>query len=113
MHELAGLGLDLALADLLVAVPQREDPGRDAGRVLAVLVERGRQDQVRAGRDILGRDDLLLDHPDEVVDVVEPVVLDVEGVAAERRSVGEQDALGARRRDVDERRRWRTSGCGR
>ena len=102
-HELAGLGLDAALADLLVAVVEREGAGRDAGRVLAVLVEGGRQDQVLAGRHVLGRDDLLLEHADEVVDVVQPVVLDVEGVAAEARAVREEHALRARRRDVDQR----------
>ena len=42
-HELAGLGLDAALADLGLAVPEREHPGGDAGRVLAVLVERRRR----------------------------------------------------------------------
>ena len=41
--------------------------------------------------------------PTKLYDVVEPVVLDVEGVAAERRAVGEQHALGAGRGDVDER----------
>ena len=62
-HELAGLGLDPALADLRVAVPERQHAGRDAGRILAGLVERRRQDQVLAGREVLGRDDPLLDMP--------------------------------------------------
>jgi hypothetical protein len=34
------LRLDAPLTDLVVAVVQGEDPGGDAGRVLAVLVER-------------------------------------------------------------------------
>jgi hypothetical protein len=34
---------------------------------------------------------------------MQAVVLDVEGVPAESRAVREQDALGARRRDVDQR----------
>ncbi len=54
-REVAGLGLDPALADLLVAVVQGQDPGGDAGRILAVLVERRRQDQVLAGGHVLGR----------------------------------------------------------
>ena len=47
--------------------------------------------------------DLLLAHADEVVDVMEPVVLHVQGVPAEERPVGEQDALRTRGRDVHER----------
>ena len=39
---------------------------------------------------------------DEVVDVVQPVVLDVEGVAAETGPEGEQHPLGSRGRDVDQ-----------
>src|SRR4051812_2237867 len=35
--EFARLGFDARLADLLVAVVEREEPGRDARRVLAVL----------------------------------------------------------------------------
>ena len=62
-------------------------------RILAVLVERRRQEQLLAGRHVLAADDLLLLHADEVVDVVEPVVLDVERVTAEERAVGEQYAL--------------------
>ena len=55
------------------------------------------------GRKVFGGDDVLLRHPHEVVDVVQPVVLDVEGVAAERGAVREQDAFGAGRGEVDER----------
>ncbi len=102
-HELAGLRLDALLADLRVAVPEREQPRRDARRVLAVLVERRREDQPLAGRQILGRRDELLEHAHEAVDVVQPVVLHVERVPAERRAVREEHALGARRGDVDQR----------
>src|SRR4051812_40365405 len=82
-RELPGLGLDLALADLDVAVEERERADGDAGRVLAGLVERGREDQLLAGRQLLVGDDLLLDHADEAVDVVQPVLLDVQRVASE------------------------------
>ena len=62
-------------------------------------------DRIRslAGRQVLGRDDHLLEHADEAVDVVEPVVLDVEAVAAEPRALREQHALGAGLGDVDQR----------
>ena len=46
--------------------------------------------QLLAGRHVLGADDHLLEHPDEVVDVVQTVVLHVERVAAEQRPVREQ-----------------------
>ena len=72
-------------------------------RILAVLVEGGRQDQVLAGGQVLGRDDLLLEHADEAVDVVQPVVLDVQRVPAEPGAVGEQHALRAGRGDVHQR----------
>ena len=52
---------DLCVADLAVAVIQGEHAGRDAGRILAVLVKRRGQDQVFPGRHILGRRDLLLE----------------------------------------------------
>src|SRR5438034_914549 len=45
-REHPGLGLDPALADLLIPVVEGQDPGRHTRRVLAVLVEGGRQDQV-------------------------------------------------------------------
>src|SRR5439155_4772813 len=61
-HEFSRLSLDRTLADLRVAVPEREETGGDAGRVLAALVERGRQDQVLPGRDVRGRLDILLCH---------------------------------------------------
>ncbi len=82
-HELAGLGLDLGFADQSVAVPEREFARRDSGRVLPSLVEGRREDEVLASGKFLVRHDLLLEHPDPVVDVVEPVVLDVEAVPAE------------------------------
>ena len=47
------------------------------------------------GGQVLGRVDLLLHHADEVVDVVQPVVLDVQGMPAEPRTVREQHALRA------------------
>ena len=42
-------------------------------------------DRIRfvAGRQVLGRDDLLLEHADEAVHVVQAVVLDVQRVTAE------------------------------
>jgi len=84
-------------------VVQGQDAGGDAGRVLAVFGERRREDQVLADGDVLGRVDLLLHDADEAVDVVQPVVLDVERVSAEARAVSEQDAFGAWIRDVDQR----------
>ena len=49
------------------------------------------------------RDDLLLEHADEAVDVVQPVVLDVEAVATEARPLREEHALGAGLGEVDQR----------
>ena len=84
-------------------MPEREETGGDAGRVLAALVERGRQNQVLAHRNVSGRVDLLLCHADEVVDVVQSVVLDVERVAPEPRAVREKHALRAGGGDVHDR----------
>ncbi len=98
--ELARLGLDPALADLAVAVVERQDAVRDAGRVLAVLVEGRGQDHLVAGWNHLGGDDLLLDAADEVVDVVQQAVLDVQRVAAEPGAVREQHPLRPLVRDV-------------
>src|SRR3954454_19643193 len=100
-RELAGLGLDTGFTDLLVAVVERQHPGRDAGRVLAVLLECGGEDQPLAGRQLLVGHDVLLHDADEVVDVVQPVVLDVERVPPEPRAVGEQHALCVAVPDVD------------
>ena len=52
-------------------------------RVVAVLVEGRREDHVVTGRNVLGAHDVLFDDADEAVHVVQPVVLDVEGVSAE------------------------------
>src|SRR4051794_33369652 len=102
-RELARLRLDASLADSDVAVEERERADRHAGRILALLLEGGGQDQLLPGRHVLVGDDLLLEAADEAVDVVQPVVLDVEGVAAEPRAVREQNAVGARHVDVDDR----------
>src|SRR3954462_10459469 len=67
-HELAGLGLDAAFADLGVVVPERPRPGGDTGRVLSILFERSGEDHVFTGPDLGVGDDLVLGHPDEVVD---------------------------------------------
>ena len=48
-------------------------------------------------------DDDLLEHADEAVHVVQPVVLHVEGVASEPGALCEQHALRAGRWDVDNR----------
>ena len=88
--------LILALPDLVVAVVERECT-RGVGRLLAFLLEGCGEDQVLAGRHVLGADDHLLGDADEAVDVVQPVVLDVQGVAAEARADREQHALGAGR----------------
>src|SRR5206468_3924263 len=80
-------------ADLLVPVVEGQDPGGHVGRVLTVFAEGGQEDQVLPGRDVFGRVDLLLHHADEVVDVVQPVVLDVQGMPAEARPVREQHTL--------------------
>src|SRR3954447_4684525 len=101
-RELARLRLDAPLADLHLAVEERQRADRHAGRILALLLEGGGQDQLLPGRHVLVGDDLLLEAPDEAVDVVQPVVLDVQGVAAEARAVREQDAVGARHVDVDD-----------
>src|SRR5436190_5757540 len=78
-HELPGLRLDRPIADLRIAVPERERSGRHAGRVLAARVERRRQDLVLTNWQLLDRDDLLLEHADEAVYVMESVVLHVKG----------------------------------
>src|SRR3954447_27000525 len=88
-RELTRLGLDAALADLDVAVVERQRADRHAGRVLPLLLERGGEDQLLPGRQLPVGDDLLLDAADEAVDVVQAVVLDVEGMAAEARAVRE------------------------
>jgi hypothetical protein len=62
----------------VVAVVQRQDSGGHARWVLAVFVERGRQDQVLTGRHLFGGDDVLLDDADEVVGVAQSAVLDIE-----------------------------------
>src|SRR5215472_14183626 len=69
--EVAGLGLDPALADLAVTVVQGQDAGGYAGRVLAVLVERRGQDEVLPRWQVFGGADLLLEHADEVVGIVQ------------------------------------------
>src|SRR3954463_3945996 len=101
-HELAGLGLDVPLADLGVPMPQREHSDGHARRIFSALVEGGGQEELLAGRQVFGADDVLFGHADEVVDVVQPAVLDVKRVAAERGAVREQDAFGACRGEVDE-----------
>src|SRR4051795_10787753 len=99
-RELARLRLDATFADLDVAVEERQGPDRHAGRVLALLVERGGEDQLLSGGQLLVGGDVLLDPADEAVDVVQPVVLDVEGVSAEARAMREQHALCPGLRDV-------------
>ena len=82
-RERAELRLDPALADLLVAVVERER-ARRAGRLVCrpSRTTRTGSGSSPVGTSSVGDDHLLLG-ADEVVDVVEPVVLDVEGVAAE------------------------------
>jgi hypothetical protein len=81
----------VCLADLVVAVIQRQDPGRDARGVLTLLVERCRQDEVLpGGMSWVAMDHLLLEAADKVVDIVQSVVLDVEGVTAEAGAVGDR-----------------------
>src|SRR5215472_5007247 len=53
--EGAGLGLDAALADLVVSVVQGQHAGGHAGSLLAVLVEGRGQDEVLPGWQVLGR----------------------------------------------------------
>jgi hypothetical protein len=91
------------LADLLLAVVERQDPGGHAGGILAVLVERGGHDEVLPGGNVFACVDLLLREADEVVDVMQPVVLHVQGVPAEPRPVREQHAFRAGSGDVDQR----------
>ena len=81
-REGAELGLDPGLAYLAVRVIDRQHSRRAVG-FLALLVERGGEQQFLAGGDVLRSSDLLLLAAEEVVDVVQPVVLHVEGVAAE------------------------------
>src|SRR5271165_3413697 len=92
-RERARLSLDPSFADLLVPVIQGEDAGAHAWRILAVLLERGRQDEVLPRGNVLGAVDLLLEHTDEVIDIVQPAVPDVESMAAEPRPVREQDSF--------------------
>src|SRR3954453_4515536 len=101
-RELAGLGLDRGLADLLVAVEQRQGPVCDAGWILAGLLERRGEDQVVAGWDVLITHDLLGEAAHKVVDVVQAVVLDVERVPAEASTLGEQHSFCVRRGQVDQ-----------
>src|SRR3954454_7381321 len=101
-RELAGLGLDRGLADLLIAVEQRQGPVGDARWVLARLLERRGENQVLAGWDVLITHDLLGQAAHEVVDVMQAVVLDVERVPAEAGTLGEQHAFCVRRRQVNE-----------
>src|SRR4029077_1748810 len=82
------LGLDRSLADLLVAVVEREGAFR-TGRLLPLLLERRRQDQLLARRDVVGCDDHLLLAADEIVHVVQTAALDVEGMAPESAAVRE------------------------
>jgi hypothetical protein len=65
----AELDLDQRLADLLVAVVQRERACRVVG-LDALLLERRRQDEILAGRDLLATDDLLLALTDDVPIVI-------------------------------------------
>src|SRR5262249_61746374 len=99
--ERAGLGLDAGLSDLSARVIEGQGADRNAGWVFAIFVEGGRQNQVLAGRQILGRRYFLLGDSDEAVDVVQSVVLHVEGMPAEARAMREQDALGTGRGNVD------------
>ncbi len=89
--ELAGLGPDRVLTDLLVADIEAERAL--GGHRVALPVEGGRQDDVAARDRLVGLDDLL-QLTDEVVDVCEPAILHVKGVAAEPRALGEDDAAG-------------------
>src|SRR4051812_48740419 len=92
-HELAGLCLDRGLADLLVAVEQRQGAVGNTRWVFTRLLERRGEDQVVARRDVLVADDLLLEAAYEVIHVVEAAILDVEGVPPESRTVGENHAF--------------------
>jgi hypothetical protein len=86
-HVPAGLKLERTFPDLRVAMPERQRPVRNARRIFASLLERRRQDEVLAGRYVDGADDHLFEHADEVVDVMEPVVLDVERISSEARTL--------------------------
>ena len=87
----------------MVAVVEGQDPVGHARWLLALLLERRGEDEVFPGRNVLGGHDPLLGASDEVVDVVEPVVLGVERVAAEAGAVSEEDAFGAWSGDVHDR----------
>ena len=78
-------------------------PLGDARRVLALLGEAGGEEEVLTGRQVFGGLDVLFDDPGEVVDVAQPVVLDVERVTAEPAAVGEQHARCTWFGQVDER----------
>ncbi len=82
-HVAARLGLDATLADLGLTVVQRQDAFRDGRRPAPFLLERRREDQVLADRQVDGGDDFLFEHADEAVHVVEAVILHVERVTAE------------------------------
>src|SRR5829696_951016 len=97
-REVARLGHDPALADLLVVDEQGQ---RHGGRQAVALLDEGGRQQHLAGRDLPGGLDRLLVAADEVVDVLELSVLDVQGVAAEAGAVREQHPGGVLGPDVD------------
>src|SRR5436190_18425487 len=76
--ESAGLGLDAPLAHLRLTVIEVKDARRDPGRVFAVPLEGGREDQVLALWQVLAGDNPLHEAAEEDIDVVEAVVVDVE-----------------------------------
>ena len=91
-REVARLGHDRALPDLLVVDVQRDRPGR--GHRVALAYER-RAEMTTDRSAPPGRLHHLLVAADEVVGVLELAVLDVQRVAAEACAVREQDAVGS------------------
>src|SRR6478735_5893185 len=88
-RKFAGLGLDLALADLLLVEVQTERAR--GGHPVAFLLEPGGEPAV-PGRDRPGGLDVLILDTDEVVVVLEFSVFDVERVAAEPAPMREEHA---------------------
>ena len=100
--EGAELGLDLRFPYLVAAVVEGRGSRRYGRLRGSPCRTRPRESGYGTSRNVIGADDLLLQAADEVVHVMQPIFLDVEGMATEAGALGEQDALGPGRGDVDQ-----------
>ena len=99
-RELARLGPDFALTDLLVVDVESQRAVGDMRWVLSLLGEDGRKGQ-GPGRYRLAGTDLLLDLAEPVVEVVQLAILHIEAVPAKAAPVVEDHSLGSTRRNLD------------